>query len=249
MLSAEAASAGLMSAHLAQRNFTSPDEVLAGAKGYANAHAEHADASVASAGLGTDYEILSLAYKPYPCGIVVHQVIDVCLDLVRAHDFTPDEIAEVALKVPAVAMNLTGRKDPTDGDKAGTSIYHWAAAALLHRTAGLAQGTTDCVRDPRVLALRTKVSADVEPTLAADAARAEIRLTDGRVLHGHVEHARGSVSRPLTDDELSEKFLGQAKLIFSEDIAHDLLTRCWNLLEAPDVAAAVAPMLTPSPSR
>ena len=243
MLSGEAARAGLMSAHLAQRNFTSSDEVLAGPKGYANAHAEHADATVAVAGLGVDYEILSLAYKPYPCGIVVHQVIDVCLDLVRAHDFTPEEIVEVSLKVPEAAMNLTGRKDPTDGDKAGTSIYHWAAASLLHRTAGLAQGTTDCVRDPRVLELRARISAEVDSTLAVDGARAQIRLTDGRVLHGYVEHARGSVSRPLTDDELSEKFMGQAELVFGEVVAKDLLARCWSLIEASDVRTALAPML------
>ena len=55
MLSGEAARAGLMSALLAEKFFDTPDEAFAGAKGYANAHAEHADASVAIAGLGETY--------------------------------------------------------------------------------------------------------------------------------------------------------------------------------------------------
>lgn len=242
MLSGEAARAGLMSALLAERGFDTPDEVFAGPKGFANAHAENADPTVAVAGLGREYEILSLAYKPYPCGIVVHPVIDVCLDLVREYRFAADEVEQVMLFVPEAAIQLTGRKDPTDSNKAGTSIYHWAAASLLYRAAGLAQGATDCVRDPRVIAMRERVAAAADATLAADAARAEIHLRNGRVLRASVEHARGSVGRPLTDGELSEKFLGQAELVLDGAAARDLLDRGWGLVDADDVCTALAPL-------
>jgi 2-methylcitrate dehydratase PrpD len=243
MLSGEAARAGLMSALLAERGFDTPDEVLEGPKGFANAHAEHADARAAIAGLGVDYEISNLAYKPYPCGIVVHPVIDVCLDLIREHRFSADDVDQVVLHVPESAMLLTGRKDPTDGNKAGTSIYHWAAASLLHNAAGLAQNATECVLDPRVIALRERVVASADPALAADAARADIHLRDGRILSGRVDHARGSVSRPLTDDELSEKFLGQARLALTEKVSSDLLHRAWHIMESPSVSACLSSIL------
>ena len=32
-------------------------------------------------GLGKQWELLDLAYKPYPCGVVIHPVIDACLDI------------------------------------------------------------------------------------------------------------------------------------------------------------------------
>lgn len=243
MLSGEAARAGLMSAMLAARGFTSSDEVLSGAKGYANAHAEGADAGVAVAGLGTRYEILDNAYKPYPCGIVVHPVIDVCLDLVREHGFLPDAIERVDLFVPESAVQLTGRKDPTDSNKAGTSIYHWAAATLIHRAAGLAQGTTECVLNPETLKLRNRVTATADPKLAPDAAGAAIHLMDGRVLKGRVDHARGSIDRPMTDDDLSDKFLGQARLIMDDGAARDILARAWGMIDASDVQAQLAPVL------
>jgi 2-methylcitrate dehydratase PrpD len=201
---------------------------------------------VAIAGLGETYEILSLSYKPYPCGIVIHPVIDACLDLVRRFRFAPDEIEEIALAVPESAIQLTGRKDPTDRDKAGTSLYHWAASSLLYRTAGLAQGATECVRDPRVISLRDRIVAVADPALAPDAAHAEIRLRDGRILKAHVEHARGSAARPLTDDELSEKFLGQAESVLDRGAAQDLLARAWRLAEAEDVRSALAPLFPES---
>ena len=244
MLSGEAARAGMMSALLAERGFDTPDEVFSGDKGYANAHAEGADAAVAIAGLGEIYEINSNSYKPYPCGIVVHPVIDACLDLVREHRFEPDDIVQVALSVPESSIQLTGRKDPTDRDKAGTSIYHWAAASLFYRAAGLAQGVTECVRDPRIIALRERVVASADPSMAGDAARAEIRLRDGRVVKAHVEHARGSASRPMTDADLSEKFLGQAELVLNKSAAKDLLDRAWGLVDARDVRVALSPLFS-----
>jgi 2-methylcitrate dehydratase PrpD len=246
MLSGEAARAGLMSALLAEKFFDTPDEAFAGAKGYANAHAENADASVAIAGLGETFEILSLSYKPYPCGIVIHPVIDVCLDLVRQFRLAPEEIEEVTLAVPESAIQLTGRKDPTDRDKAGTSLYHWAASSLFYGTAGLAQGATECVRDPRIISLRDRITAVADPVLAPDAARAEIRLRDGRILKAHVAHARGSAARPLTDEELSEKFLAQAESILDRAAAQDLLARAWRLVEAKDVRSALAPLFRES---
>jgi 2-methylcitrate dehydratase PrpD len=139
-------------------------------------------------------------------------------------------------------MDLTARRNPTDSNKAGTSMFHWAAAALIHRAAGLAQGANDCVLDPKVIALSERVNAAADPSVAPVAVRAEIRLKDGRVFKGNVSDARGSVGRPLTKDELSEKFLGQAELIVDSATAKDILARSWSLIEADDVKTHLAPL-------
>ena len=248
LLSGEAARSGLLSALLAERGCNSSNEVLEGPKGFAQVYATDADPAVALSGLGTQYEILSNTYKPYPCGIVIHPIIDVCLDLVRAHGFAPQEVERVDLTVNPLAVQLTGRKEPPDGLRAGSSLYHWAAAALFHRAAGMAQGTDACVHDPGVVALRGRVVATEDPAVAADAARAAILLTDGRVLHGSVEHARGSAERPLSDDELSEKFLGQADLVMAPEAARALLDRLWRLEEADDVGACIQAFFPELPS-
>jgi hypothetical protein len=46
-------------------------------------------------GLGEQWELLKNTYKPYPCGIVMHAVIDACLALRRDHAVRASEIAEI----------------------------------------------------------------------------------------------------------------------------------------------------------
>src|SRR4029077_2223955 len=71
-----AARNGLWSALLAERGFDGPGETLAGVQGFYHALAESPDLSVITAGLGDDWEFMATSYKPYPCGFVIHPVLD-----------------------------------------------------------------------------------------------------------------------------------------------------------------------------
>ena len=243
MLSGEAARAGLMSAKLAERGFTSPEEVISGSKGFAVAYAKNADPHVAIDQLGEKFEILDLAYKPYPCGIVIHPIIDACLDLVRKYNFTADEVLKVRIEAPQSAIDLTSRRNPIDGNAAGTSLFHWVAASFIDRAAGFQQASNEYVRSPHVIDLRERVEAVADPDLASDAARAEVHLRDGRIFSHEVKHARGSAARPLTNDDLSEKFLGQARLYLPYEFADDILNLSWTIQDAHDVGTHLEPLL------
>ena len=75
-----AARNGLWSALLAEKGFQGPPEPIAGVQGFFNAMGEPPNFSALSEGLGESWEILSNAYKPYPCGIVIHPFLDAVLD-------------------------------------------------------------------------------------------------------------------------------------------------------------------------
>ena len=75
-----AARNGLWSALLAEKGFDGPAEPLAGVQGFYRALAETPDLSVITAGLGEDWEFMATSYKPYPCGFVIHPVLDCVLD-------------------------------------------------------------------------------------------------------------------------------------------------------------------------
>ena len=76
-----AARNGLVSALLAQRDFFGPDQPLEGARGFLRVTGENPDFACITQGLGAHWEILSNAYKPYPCGVVLNPVIEACLAL------------------------------------------------------------------------------------------------------------------------------------------------------------------------
>ena len=66
-------------------NFDGPAEPLNGVQGYYNALNETAKLSSLIQGLGETWEIMPTAYKPYPCGFVIHPVLDCVLDWRREH--------------------------------------------------------------------------------------------------------------------------------------------------------------------
>ncbi len=100
-----------------------------------------------------------------------------------------------------------------------------------------------CV-DPEVTTLRDKVSAEVDKSVHEDAAHIAIRLKDGRVLTKHVEHAIGSLARPMSDADLEAKFRKFAKGILSSGETDALLKLCWSLdklKDAGEIARASVP--------
>ena len=65
-------------------------------------------------------------------------------------------------------------------------------------------------------------------------------LADGRRVHVLVEHAIGSLERPLSDAMLEAKFRDQAEAVIGKARVDEALAACWKLGEAKDVAAVVA---------
>ncbi len=237
---ADAARAGLVAALLASRDYTTGDAAIEGPKGFAGIFASQPNFAAATAELGVRYEFLANTYKPYPSGIVIHPTIDGCLDLVREHDVAPDAIERVELTVDPLAVALCGiRPEPENRLRPGVSLPPWAAAALVHRAAGLAQGTEACVHDPAVIAMRRRVTLTEDKDMASDAAIVRLVLHGGRALETRIEHCRGSQTRPMSDSDLDEKFRGQAALNYPADRIDGLLAECWKIAEQPGVGAFV----------
>src|SRR5205085_84781 len=150
-----AARNGLWSALLAEKGFDGPGEPLAGAQGFYQALAETPDLSVITAGLGEDWEFMATSYKPYPCGFVIHPVLDCVLDWRRDHPGA--EVARVVVYGFLLLAVRTDRPEVSTGRESQVSVQHAVAVALVTGKAGLDQFTDECVRDPRVLALRRKI--------------------------------------------------------------------------------------------
>lgn len=245
---------GLLAAHMAAADFSCHDDALGATHGLLQLFGRPANAEALTHRLGQHWECMNVSLKPFPAGCLTHAVIDACLQLVRLHEFAADDIEHVQLWVHPLAEGLTGRRQPQHSFDAQGSIYHWAAAALQHRHAGLAEASDACVHEPQVVALRARVVATVDEALALDAARAAVTLRDGRRLEAAVGPCIGSAARPMTDQELDAKLLHQAGDLLGQDHAVQLSRHCWQIAEAADVAGAApgfwgpAPLLTPLPA-
>ena len=231
-----AARNGLAAALLAARGFTSSERGLEAPRGFLHVLAQRSDAGEITRELGSRWELLQNAYKPYPCGIVIHPVIDGCLDLRAGHRIDPAQVAKVDITIPPLTEKLCGRKAPRDSLEGKLSVYHSAAVALLDGEAGVAQYLDARVRDPRVVALRERIAVSVDPALGHEQARVRITLTGGAAHELFVEKARGSLGRPLSDGELEAKFRSLAATELAPREVDELVELCWSLERQPDAA-------------
>ncbi len=236
LMPAQAAQTGLRAALLAEQGFTSSAAPLEGRYGYLSVFAEQPDLDALVGGLGERFELLRNTYKPYPCGIVIHPIIDACLDLRRAHGIDPARIARVAIQASPGAMALCNRPHPQDEMQAHVSLHHWTAVAFIRGTARVQDmDTNTAVRDPALMAFQDKVEATLDPSVAADAAVVTVVLDDGTRHACQVEHCIGSASRPMSDADLERKFIDQAEPVVGPERSRDLAAQSWRIEALADV--------------
>jgi 2-methylcitrate dehydratase PrpD len=224
---------GVFAALLAERGLTINDTMIEGVKGFAVSYSTDPQPEAAVAELGTRFEILSLAYKPYPSGFVTHPVIDVCLDVARRSRFDVADIERVEVTVNPLTIHLCNRPEPKDRAQALVSFQHWGAVALIHKAAGTAQITQAMVEDPQVAALRRKFVATARPELAREAAELRVVLTDGSALTAKVERCIGSAGMPISDDDLARKTRGQLETAYAADVSGQILDQAWTMARLP----------------
>jgi len=183
-----AARNGIAAALLAGEGVQAPAQPLEGLRGFVNVFGGGADWSALA---GDGWEMQRVAYKPYPSGVVLHSLIDACLEL-----RTTKAPARIGVTLHPLAIERGDRPHPRDGTEARLSAQHCAAVALLYGKAGVEQFTDAAVAAPEVRSLRERVTLKSDASLDKAACVLDI---DGRVKHAEL--------RPtMSDAELEAKF-------------------------------------------
>ena len=234
-----AARAGLMSALMAKQGFTASARALEAPRGWAQVLSTKYDWREAQDELGQRFEISFNAYKPFACGIVIHPSIDACAQL-RDQGVKPEEVQSIELRVHPLVLELTGKKTPQDGLQGKFSVYHGCAVGLIFGRAGEEEFSDHIVRREDVVRLRDKVQAVVDTSVREESVYVTAHLMDGRSVKVHVEHAIGSLQKPMTDADLEGKFRDLSDPILGAARVNDILKNCWSLGQAPNLQALLA---------
>ena len=231
-----AARAGLMSALLASKGFTASSRALEAPRGMMQTISTKNDWSEISSELGQRFEISFNSYKPFACGIVIHPSIDACAQL-RAQGVRPEQVQRIELRVHSLVLELTGKKEPSDGLQAKFSVYHGCAAGLTFGHAAEDEFSDAVVNRADMVALRRKVVATVDDSIDEASADVTAVLDDGRRVHVFVEHAIGSLQNPMSDAALEAKFRGLSDPVLGAARTTDLIAACWGVGAAADLRA------------
>ncbi len=231
-----AAQNGLTAALLASRNYTSSEEGIEAKRGWANVLSTSRNYVEITEKLGHTYEISINTYKPFACGVVIHPAIDGCIQLRNQYKLTAHKIERIELRVHSLVLELTGKKTPQTGLEGKFSVYFAAAAAIVEGAAGEKQFSDRLVHDPVMIELRDRVAAMVDPAIHEEQVRVVITLKDGTRLEKYIEHAFGSVQRPMSDSDLETKFSGLVEGILPPEKSRRLMELCWRAWDLPSAA-------------
>jgi 2-methylcitrate dehydratase PrpD len=238
-----AARVGLMAALMAAQGFTASARALEAPRGLVQVVSTKAAWHEATDELGQRFEISFNTYKPFACGIVIHPCIDACVQL-RSQGVRPEQVQRLIIRVHPLVLELTGKKEPADGLQAKFSVFHGCAAGLMFGRAGEAEFDDAVVTRADMVALRRRVEAIVDPAIAEDACLLTAELEDGRRIELRVDHAVGSLERPLSDAALDDKFRALAEPVLGIDRCDALRVACRGaaaLTDAATLAQATRP--------
>jgi 2-methylcitrate dehydratase PrpD len=232
-----AARNALVAAYSARAGLGCNPDILEARNGLFAVLAPTADTDAVTAGLGKNFAIRELTFKPYPGAIVAHPVIDACLAVARTPDFRIEAVRGLRLRVHPSAARLAGRIAPTTPFEAQHSLTHWAAACLVTGRATPAEMTEEFLERADIRSLQDCVTVEVDDTLVPDQAVAVADLDPdaGSALTIRIEHAFGSVDRPMTAADVEAKFLAQVGARLDTVPAAQLLDRCRSVADLADV--------------
>jgi 2-methylcitrate dehydratase PrpD len=181
---------------------------------------------------------MATSYKPYPCGFVIHPVLDCVLDWRRDHPTAV--VTRVSVRGNPLLSVRTDRPDISTGRESQVSVQHAVAAALVTGKAGLDQFNDACARDPYVVALRSKVEVLRDDSLSTIAAAVKITTADGNIHQLSQSAARGSDVNPMEDRDLEGKLRTAAAGWDPHYDATPLIDAIWSLDQSADVSKLVA---------
>ncbi|HVY17902.1 MAG TPA: MmgE/PrpD family protein [Rhodopila sp.] len=212
----KSAHAGIMAARLAEAGFTANTDALEHPQGFLHAISPSGEEDRTSdCKAGVEWAILKqgLGIKKYPTCYCTHRAIDGMLDLVAGSPIKADQVDKITVNISDYFATVLRNHQPDTGLAAKFSMEFCMASGIVAGRVGLRELTDDFVRRPDIQALMRKVEIvtsteyDSELPGAAPADKVSVRLTDGRTIEGEpVKRATGHPTRPLSDQQLYDKF-------------------------------------------
>jgi 2-methylcitrate dehydratase PrpD len=234
-----AARGGLLAALLAAEGYDAAPRAIEGPLGWARAAGDEPSLEEIVGELGQRWELLQNTYKPYPAGIVMHAIIDACLDLKAQHGIEAAEIASVTVTGDRLLLARGDRQVRNEKD-ARVSIHYSVAAPFLWGRFGVGELEPAKVMSPEAAALRAKVKAERDDRMPQGAARVAVRLASGAVHEMTVDAARGSIQKPMSDGEIEAKVRDLVRLAGTDLDADHIIGSVWGLDQAASVTALMA---------
>ena len=206
------------------------------------------DYSLVDKELGTVYEILNMDKKPYPCCRSTHCAIEAALTLKNTHAIDPETIDHAEVYTYLVGLKQCGLSvssvEPHVATEAKFSTPYLAATAFLTGKVGLSDFNESKINDEKRQELLKKITVKEDSVFTSRypshwGCRMEVTLKNGTTYSQEIKDASGSVTAPLTLEQMTAKALSCCEK-YPENQVKELISALLNLetyAVLPDLSA------------
>ena len=202
---------GITAAQLAQLGVTGPRHFLTGKFGLYPVifSGSKVDLEALTRDLGRTFLGTRLGFKAYPCGAVVHPVLDAVLSLLATRAVTAESIDAFKVfgttRLRIMVEPKEQRQNPTNHAAAEFSLPWAVACTIVDGKLSLSHFTDQALRNPRYADLARKVDADMDDS--RHGVWVEMKLKDGSTARSlTVVQPKGHPDNPQSTEEMVEKY-------------------------------------------
>ena len=232
-----AAYSGLFAARLAARGYNSRSDVLESAQGFAAIQSDGLDAIELDDIAGSGHYLRNNLFKYHASCYLTHAAIECGRSLLSKHAFESSRIKRITIRVDEGCDKVCNISEPRTGLEAKFSLRQTAAFALAGvDTARLDTYDEARMSDPRVAALRDKVTVELLPARPQTMAEMDVELDDGS--RYSVSHDAGIPEQSVEKQgqRIDAKFLGLAAPIMGSVRAEEILSTVHRLEQLSSVS-------------
>ncbi|MCC5825075.1 MmgE/PrpD family protein [Alkalimonas sp.] len=248
------ARAAMHAVDLARAGFTGPKDILEGPFGYFKLYEQSYQLSELFARLGQQHQIEQVSHKPYPTGRAGHGAVDAILTLQQQHGFTAETVEHIHITAPPLILRLVDRPVRPDMDSSYAKLCqgYIAACALLHGQVSVTDFDEPALRDPRRLALASRVAMSLSDCTDPNALApidVQLRLKDGTELRLFLPAVLGHPERPLSVSQQQQKCLAaiaSCAVPYSETDWQQLINAIDHLEQLANSSDLVALLISPT---
>src|SRR3989442_2139781 len=238
---------GIQSAMLAQLGLTGPPTIIEGKRGFLKVFADLVEPDEITRDLGSEFKIMRIWFKLYPCVATVQGVIYTLTKLIEEHRFGADDVEEIRVGISETSLSHGGAiYEPHDVASAQCSLPFSLAIRLLKNDNDLSfYMDPELWTDPKVLALARKVKSYADPNAKKDQnynTTMEVKLTNGKSYKAFEPYPPGSPLNMVSRDVLPAKFRKMARTGLTEERI-DQLIEAVDRLETYNDAAQLIPLV------
>jgi 2-methylcitrate dehydratase len=176
------------------------------------------DADAMTDGLGERFLITECGYKAFPTEALTHQPITALLEAMSENAVAPESVAEIVVRTTTRGADILSdpsKYDPQTKETADHSLPYCIAVAAAKKNVLPSDFEAEALFDPAVRAFLAKIKVVADPEIdllfpRVKRAIVTVTTTDGRSFTRQEDFAKGSPERPLSDDDVVDKFRSNA---------------------------------------